>query len=316
MKEQALIECDTTKGPLQMRFYRAWSPHGYDRAVELYEKGFFDDSHFFRAVPNFLVQFGITYSSDQSLRDLMHHTIEDDPQLDPRIKFDVGYMSFAGSGPNSRTSQMFIAYGRNENLGTNPWETPFGIVESGMENAKQFYSYGDMPPWGKGPVQGKIYDGPQYINDNFPLIDKFKSCSVKRFRPGQAGYAVDQYHDREPKTDAEENKSHLEQNAHEALDEEEEEEEEEEGDDEDDEEQEQIGEEGGVERDMAESDRSPHRELHRLGGLKSGNVELLPGNGIPLSPQLGLAALGGIAVLVYIVKSFVSPSRKLNQKDN
>lgn len=37
-KEQAVIECDTTKGPFQMRFYRAWSPIGYDRAVELYEK--------------------------------------------------------------------------------------------------------------------------------------------------------------------------------------------------------------------------------------------------------------------------------------
>jgi len=71
---------------------------------------FFDESHFFRAVPNFLVQFGITYSQDKAVRDLMEKEIPDDPQLDPPIKFEVGVMSYAGSGPNSRTSQMFINY--------------------------------------------------------------------------------------------------------------------------------------------------------------------------------------------------------------
>lgn len=34
--------------------------------------------------------------------------------------------------------------------------------------------------WGKGPVQGKIYNGPQYIEDNFPLIDKFLECTVTK----------------------------------------------------------------------------------------------------------------------------------------
>ena len=36
--EQAIIDCDTTKGPFTMRFYHDWSPNGYDRAVDLYEK--------------------------------------------------------------------------------------------------------------------------------------------------------------------------------------------------------------------------------------------------------------------------------------
>lgn len=34
--------------------------------------------------------------------------------------------------------------------------------------------------WGEGPVQGKIYSGPQYIEEGFPLIDKFLTCTVKR----------------------------------------------------------------------------------------------------------------------------------------
>lgn len=41
-------------------------------------------------------------------------------------------------------------------LGTNPWETPFGVVEDGMDNVINFYSYGDMPPWGNGPHPHRI----------------------------------------------------------------------------------------------------------------------------------------------------------------
>lgn len=36
--EQAVVHCDSTKGSFSMRFYRDWSPHGYDRAVEMFEK--------------------------------------------------------------------------------------------------------------------------------------------------------------------------------------------------------------------------------------------------------------------------------------
>jgi hypothetical protein len=37
-----------------------------------------------------------------------------------------------------------------------------------------------MPPWGKGPVQGKIHGHPEYIEENFPKTDKFLHCKVER----------------------------------------------------------------------------------------------------------------------------------------
>jgi hypothetical protein len=60
-------------------------------------------------------------------------------------------------------------------------ETPIGEVIEGMENVDNLYSYGDMPPWGKGPEQGKIHN-PSYITENFPKTDKFRTCKVERLR--------------------------------------------------------------------------------------------------------------------------------------
>jgi hypothetical protein len=69
-------------------------------------------------------------------------------------------------------------------LGRELWETPVGRVISGMEHAAKFYSYGDMPPWGKGPVQNKIHRGRDYIDNEFPLTDSFDTCTVQRSRQG------------------------------------------------------------------------------------------------------------------------------------
>jgi len=150
-EQHAIVSCTTTKGEIIMHMHRSWSPNGYDRAVSLFERGYYDSSHFFRVVPHFLVQFGISYTNDMELKRFADTTINDDPKRQELMPFREGYMSFAGSGPNSRSSQLFIAYDRAGGLGQSPWETPFGEIVNGMDNVKNLYSeYGDMPPWGKG----------------------------------------------------------------------------------------------------------------------------------------------------------------------
>ena len=57
--ESSEVHCDTTAGSFSMTFRKSWSPNGYDRAVELFKRGFYDHSHFFRVVPGFLTQFGM-----------------------------------------------------------------------------------------------------------------------------------------------------------------------------------------------------------------------------------------------------------------
>ena len=46
------------------------------------------------------------------------------------------------------------------------------------------------PPWGKGPVQGKIHGHPEYIEENFPLIDKFVHCKVERLNVEEEGEVI------------------------------------------------------------------------------------------------------------------------------
>lgn len=175
--QRAKVTCGTSKGRIVIEFYREWSPKGYDRVVNLFEMGFYDNSHFFRCMHGFLVQFGISYTEDEEIKKYSSKIIPDDPQLHPPIKFEEGIISYAGSGPNSRTSQIFIAYGAIPSLGRELWETPLGKITEGMEYVKEFYGgYGD-----NGPKQWKLQQkGIQYINAEFPLLDHFLLCSVKR----------------------------------------------------------------------------------------------------------------------------------------
>lgn len=197
-KEVAFVKCHTTAGPFTMKFQKEWAPLGYERAVTLFERGYYDSAHFFRVVPNFLVQFGITYSDDHELRKFGRSTIPDDPKHDPTIPFDEGIISFAGSGKDSRTSQLFIAYAPSKSLGQAPWETPIGKVTEGMDYVHNFYAeYGDLPPWGKGPLQHKIQtEGKKYMDEEFPLADRFLKCKVERIVGGEEAANVEESSDK------------------------------------------------------------------------------------------------------------------------
>jgi cyclophilin family peptidyl-prolyl cis-trans isomerase len=95
--EVAVVTCGTTKGTMIWELYRYWSPAGYDRLLHLLEHQFYDNTHFFRTVPNFLVQFGISYTTDTALQQLAQQHIPDDPVHDPPIPFTLGTISYAGT---------------------------------------------------------------------------------------------------------------------------------------------------------------------------------------------------------------------------
>eukprot|EP00957_Ditylum_brightwellii_P178894 13626847-Ditylum_brightwellii.AAC.1 len=101
-------------------------------------------------------------------------------------------MSYAGSGPHSRTSEVFIVMPEThahqlEYFGTNSWETPFAQVDlrkyggdASLSPFAKWHAYGDMPPWGEGPDPQRIYveDGYEYLKREFPQLDYLGLCYV------------------------------------------------------------------------------------------------------------------------------------------
>lgn len=185
--EVSVIQCDTSAGKFTLRLERRWSPHGYDRAVELFRRKYYDNSHFYR-VTDYLVQFGIGYTQSDDLWELAHDVkIPDDPMLDPPIPFGEGIIAFAGKGKNSRRSELFIVLDNDEEtikkFGNDPCETPIGKVVDGMSALSNLYrGYGELKPLNEnGPDTFKIkHVGRSYVEANFPLMDHFLECSVEQ----------------------------------------------------------------------------------------------------------------------------------------
>src|SRR5947207_12684363 len=95
---------ETTKGDFVVEVHRDWAPLGADRFYNLVKNGFFDEGRFFRVIAGFMVQFGI--NADPKVSAVWRTaTIPDDPNKQSNKR---GYITFATSGPNSRTSQVFI----------------------------------------------------------------------------------------------------------------------------------------------------------------------------------------------------------------
>jgi peptidyl-prolyl cis-trans isomerase A (cyclophilin A) len=163
------VKFTTTKGDFVVQVTRAWAPVGADRFYNLVMHGFFTDAAFFRIVPGFIVQFGL--SADPGVNKVWHSAnIKDDPVTQSNRP---GSLTFATAGPNTRTTQLFINFGNNTFLDSQGF-APFGKVTSGMDVVQKLYSgYGERPDQGAITNEGKAY-----IDKNFPNLDRIKSATV------------------------------------------------------------------------------------------------------------------------------------------
>ena len=179
LHEKAPAEYDvkfvTTAGEFTMKVTRAWAPIGADRFYNLVRHHFYDGAAFFRVLPGFMAQFGLSAYPEVS-KAWEHATIKDDPIVQSNHR---GFVSFATAGPNTRTTQIFINFGNNEALDRSGFSA-FAVVTEGMEVVDKLYTgYGEGAPQGRGPDQGLIGDrGRAYLEKGFPKLDTIRSATI------------------------------------------------------------------------------------------------------------------------------------------
>ena len=165
----------TTKGDVVIEVTRAWAPLGVDRFYNLVKNHYYDGATFFRVLPGFVAQFGISARPAVS-KVWTNAKIPDDPVTQSNLR---GYLTFATAGPNTRTTQIFINLADNTRLDGMGF-SPFAKIVEGMDVVEQFYTgYGEGAPRGNGPDQGRLNnEGKPYIDKNFPLLDSIKTAAV------------------------------------------------------------------------------------------------------------------------------------------
>lgn len=169
------VAFETNEGRFLVEVARDWAPRGADRFYNLVRHGFYDGVRFFRVLEGFVVQFGISGDPDVS-RAWKGATLPDDPVRRSNTR---GTLSFATSGPNSRTTQLFINLGDNSRLDAMGF-SPVGEVVEGMDVVESLYAgYGEGAPRGDGPDQDRIEsEGNEYLRSEFPELDYVERARI------------------------------------------------------------------------------------------------------------------------------------------
>lgn len=171
------VKIETTAGNFVIEAHRDWSPHGADRFYELVRKGYYNDSRFFRVVPGRWVQFGIS-GDPQIAQEWRHRTIPDDPLIEPN---SAGFVAFANTGPDTRSTEVYINTGDNTRNDKENGFAPFGKVVEGMDTVEKLYGgYGEHSGGGMraGHQDAMFNGGNAYLDRNFPRLDKLIRATV------------------------------------------------------------------------------------------------------------------------------------------
>jgi peptidyl-prolyl cis-trans isomerase A (cyclophilin A) len=171
--ERFQVKFTTTRGDFMVTVNRAWAPIGADRFYNLVKHRFFDNASFFRVVPGFVVQFGISaYPPVAAAWEKAN--IQDEPVTQTNKR---GYLTYAKTSmPNTRSTQIFINLKDNAGLDRQGF-SPFGYVDAqGMKVVDMLYDqYGDSG----GPDQDQISkQGKPYIDKGWPKLDSIKTAML------------------------------------------------------------------------------------------------------------------------------------------
>ena len=104
-------------------------------------------------------------------------TISDDPVRETNTR---GRVTYATSGPGTRTTQLFINYSNGNRRLDRTGFAPFGEVTEGMDIVDKLYAgYGEGAPSGSGPHQKRMErEGNPYLQAGWPKLDYIKKTEL------------------------------------------------------------------------------------------------------------------------------------------
>jgi peptidyl-prolyl cis-trans isomerase A (cyclophilin A) len=172
--------CRTTSGSFTLTLHRDWAPLAADRFYQLLEAHYYQGNAFYRVVPGFVVQWGLSPNPALS-QAWRRRTLPDEPV---RHSNRAGTISFAAAGKNTRTTEVFINLADHPQLDKLGF-APFGEVTEGLATVRGLEGgYGDGPPRGHGPDPRLIMtQGAAYLTRNFPRLDVLYGCDVVPLAP-------------------------------------------------------------------------------------------------------------------------------------
>jgi peptidyl-prolyl cis-trans isomerase A (cyclophilin A) len=169
----AIVRFECSCGDFDVQINEDWAPKGVARFMELVKEGFFGDLRFFRVVTQprpFIVQFGIHGDPAVSSK-WRNATIDDDPVKEGNSE---GTLTFATSGPNSRTTQFFFNYADNSFLDSQGFSAIGKVMGEGMDVVRNICDeYGEAPDQGMAQSQGNTY-----FEAKFPNLDYIKQVTI------------------------------------------------------------------------------------------------------------------------------------------
>jgi len=170
------VRIRTTKGSFVLEATRSLAPRGADRFYHLVETGFYDDSRFYRVIAGRFAQFGIA-GHPEIAKVWQNESFPDDPVRASNVR---GTFAYAMTGPDARTTQIYINTGDQSRLDAMGF-APFGRVVEGMDVVDNLYAgYAERSGGGmRAGHQGKLFDeGNAYLDRDFPLLDKLIRAEI------------------------------------------------------------------------------------------------------------------------------------------
>ena len=171
----------TSRGLVTLVAHREWSPLAVDRFHFLVQSGFYDGARFFRVVPGFVVQWGITGDSavNASWRE---RQLPDEPVKQSNTR---GRISYARGGPNTRGTQLYVNLADNRRLDTTSTFgfPPIAEVREGIALFDSVFAEYSCRRGSQGtcPSQDSIrLKGSEYLSRVFPKLDYIRTARITK----------------------------------------------------------------------------------------------------------------------------------------